>query len=199
MKESLLTILRNKNTTKEEFRLATTKLSKIIAAEAALKIKQKTVSIETIHAHTTGFKISQSICLVPILRSGIALLPSFLYYFDSAPIGILGIRRDEETYEPNMYYHNMPPIDANTFIMILDPMIATGGTICLTVKYLLNRGANESNINVWSIISSLQGVKLIQDNYKDVTINTVAIDEKLNKKKCIVPGLGDFGDRYFGT
>lgn len=199
MKESLLTILRNKSTSQKNFRIAVQKLAGILAAEASLKIKQQTIPIETANAPTLGYETSQKICLIPILRSGISLLSSFLFYFEDASIGVLGIRRDEDTFKPNLYYENLPPLDKDTQIIILDPMIATGGTICLAIKLLLLKGVKESNITIHSIISAHQGLKLVQENFKEVIINTVAIDEKLNTKKYIVPGLGDFGDRFFGT
>ena len=199
MKESLLTILRDKNTTKDAFRIATRKLAGIMAAEAAIKIKQKTISVETTLATSPGFEVSQNVCLVPILRSGIALLYPFMYYFDNANIGFLGIRRNEKTFKPIFYYENLPSINENDIVIILDPMIATGGTSCLAIKKVIEEGAKESNIILTSIIAAPEGMQQIQEKHKDVSIYTVAIDEKLNQDKFIVPGLGDFGDRLFGT
>lgn len=199
MKESLLTILRDKNTSQKDFRIAAEKLASILAAEEASLIKQKKIPVQTSLSQTIGNEISQKVCLVAILRSGITLLPPFVHFFDEASIGILGIRRDEKTFEPNLYYQNLPSLDKDTLIIILDPMIATGGTLSLAIKLLLEKGAKQSNIIAHSIIAAPQGIKKVQDTYKEVCINTVAIDETLNAKKYIVPGLGDYGDRYFGT
>jgi len=199
MKDSLLTILRDKNTSKVNFRHAAQQLAMILASEAALKVKQQKKTVETIHSKAVGHELFQKVCLIAILRSGMTLLPAFLYYFEDAYIGILGIRRDENTFKPNLYYENLPLIDKDTLLIILDPMIATGGTLCLAIDKSLQKGAKESNIIIHSILSAPQGIKQIQQHYKDVTINTVAVDEKLNDKKYIVPGLGDYGDRFFGT
>lgn len=199
MKESLLTILRDKNTSQKNFRMAAEKLASILAAETSLLIKQQKIPIQTTLSETIGQEISQKVCLVSILRSGITLLRPFLYYFDDATIGVLGIRRDEKTFEPHLYYENLPSVDKDTLIIILDPMIATGGTLSLAINELLQKGAKESNIITHSIIAAPQGIIKVQKAFKEVSINTVAIDETLNAKKYIVPGLGDYGDRFFGT
>jgi uracil phosphoribosyltransferase len=199
MKDSFLTILRDKKTTQKDFRKASERLATILAAEEASKLKEKKINVETNFSLAEGKEISQKVSLIPILRSGITLLPAFLSFFEHATIGVLGIRRDETTYKPTLYYENLASIDDETLIIILDPMIATGGTICLAAKLLIQKGAKESNIKVVSIISSLEGIKMIKEKHKELSINSVAIDPKLNAQKYIVPGLGDFGDRFFGT
>ena len=197
MKESLLTILRDKNTKGEIFRKTTKKLASIIAAEAAIRVKQKKNSVKTPLASSSGFKKSQNIVLVPILRSGISLLEPFLYYFSDAKIGFLGIKRDEKTFIPHLYYENLPSFKKEDLVLILDPMIATGGSLNLAIKSLKNKNANEKNIVVFGFIASFEGIKNIKKNYKNVSIEVIAVDKKLNSSKCIVPGLGDFGDRFF--
>jgi uracil phosphoribosyltransferase len=197
MKESLLTILRDKNTKGEIFRKTTKKLASIIAAEAAMRVKQKKISVRTSFASSSGFKKSQNIVLVPILRSGISLLEPFLYYFSDAKIGFLGIKRDEKTFIPHLYYENLPSFKKEDLVLILDPMIATGGSLNLAIKSLKNRNANEKNIVVFAFIASFEGIKNIKKNYKKVSIEVIAVDKKLSSSKCIVPGLGDFGDRFF--
>ena len=199
MKDAFLTTLRDKNSSQKTFRNAAQKLGSIIASEAALKIKQQIKTVETAHCSTVGYEVAKKVCLVAILRSGMTLLPSFLYYFEDASIGILGIRRDENTYKPMLYYENIPSLDKDTLVIILDPMLATGGTLCLAIDKLTQKGAKPSEIIIHSIIAAPEGIKQIHEKYKEVIINTVAIDEKLNTKKYIVPGLGDYGDRFFGT
>jgi uracil phosphoribosyltransferase len=197
MKESLLTILRDKNTKRETFRKTTKKLASIMAAEAAKKLKQKRVAIKTPLSSSSGFKTSQNIVLVPILRSGISLLEPFLYYFCNAKIGFLGIKRDEKTFIPHLYYENLPNFKKEDLVLILDPMIATGGSLNLAIENLINKNANEKNIVISGFIASSEGIKNIKKNYKNIFMEVVAIDKKLNSSKCIVPGLGDFGDRFF--
>lgn len=199
MKNSLLTILRDKNTSQDDFRIATRKLAAIMAAEASQKIIEEQIKIETTLAIAQGAQISQRICLVPILRSGVALLADFMYYFDKAIIGFLGMKRDEKTFQPYLYYENIPKLEKDDMIIILDPMIATGGSGSLAIKRILEKGAQEQNILFVSILAAPEGISKLKECYKKITIQSVAIDQKLNQDKYILPGLGDFGDRFFGT
>ena len=197
MKETLLTILRDKKSKLSAFREASRKLSSIMAAEIASKIKQNSIPIETTLTKTHGFTIAQEVVLVPILRSGMALLPAFLYFFDTARVGFLGMKRDEKTAKPHLYYEKLPTIAKNTWTLILDPMIATGGSSIKAIKKLLQHGAEENNIMVVSIVAAPEGVQAIQREHPNAQTYIVAIDEKLNPENFIMPGLGDFGDRYF--
>jgi len=199
MKEALLTILRDKNTKLDDFRACSRKLSSILAAEVAATIKQKITSIETSLAKANGFEISQDVVLIPILRSGIALLPSFMYFFDKAKVGFLGMRRDEKTALANMYYEKIPPLRQDEWILLLDPMIATGGSSILAIKKVMEKGAKEENISLIGIVAAPEGIHEIEKKYPKIKTHVVAIDEKLNDKKFIVPGLGDFGDRFFAA
>jgi len=199
MKEALLTILRDKNTSLDAFRAASRKLSSMLAAEVAAKIKQKVVSIETTLAKANGFEVAQDVVLVPILRSGIALLPSFMYFFDHARVGFLGMRRDEKTALPKMYYENLPTFHKEEWVLLLDPMIATGGSSKEAIKKVIEKGAQQENIYLIGIVAAPEGIQTIEKEFPKVKVHVVAIDEKLNDKKFIVPGLGDFGDRFFGS
>jgi len=199
MKEALLTTLRDKNTSLDAFRAASRKLSSMLAAEVAAKIKQKVVSIETTLAKANGFKVAQDVVLVPILRAGIALLPSFMYFFDHARVGFLGMRRDEKTALPKMYYENLPTFHKEEWVLLLDPMIATGGSSKEAIKKVIEKGAKEENIYLIGIVAAPEGIQEIENEFPKVKVHVVSIDEKLNDEKFIVPGLGDFGDRFFAS
>ena len=199
MKEALLTTLRDKNTKLDAFRAASRKLSSMLAAEVAATIKQKDVSIQTTLSKANGFEIAQDVVLVPILRSGIALLPSFMYFFDNARVGFLGMRRDEKTALPTMYYENLPSFHEDEWVLLLDPMVATGGSSKEAIKMVKDKGAKEENILLIGIVAAPEGIQQIKKEYPQVKVHVVSIDDKLNDEKFIVPGLGDFGDRFFGT
>lgn len=171
MKEKFLKILRDRSTSRVSFREAADKLSHLMAQE--------------IHVENAA--------LVPILRAGIALLPAFLQKYPAAPIGFLGIRRDEKTAIPHLYYEKIPPLPDQ--ILILDPMLATGGSANLAIERLKAKGGK--HIRLITIIASQEGVRFIREKHPDVKLYSVAIDETLDADKFIVPGLGDFGDRYF--
>lgn len=197
MKDIFLSILRDKNTKQKDFRKATEKLANIMAIEALKKIKKKKINIETPNKKTIGYEISKNIILLPILRSGLALLNSFLHYFEDAKISFLGLKRDEKTFLPNLYYENLISIKKEDIIIILDPMIATGNSALFAIKKILEKNVKEKNIIFCSIIASQEGFNKIKKKHPDVDIKTIAIDKELTKKKLISPGLGDFGDRFF--
>lgn len=200
MKDSLLTILRSKKTSVSEFRKTAQKLADLLASETVEELKQKSCSVETPFGKTKGHKIIKQIILIPILRAGMALLPSFLSYFEEAHVAFLGIRRDEKTAKPHLYYEKFPSIKKNQLVFLLDPMIATGGSASLALQILIkNYKVSPEKIKVISIIASKEGINKIKKKFPKVAISVVAVDPKLNAKKFIVPGLGDFGDRFFGT
>jgi len=198
-KTIFLSKLRDKNISRHEFRETACTLAEIIAHETLEHVETEKIDIETPIASAQGIKIKPHVILIPILRSGITMLEPFLKYFKDATVGIVGLKRDEETAIAHMYYNNIPPIPDNHKIIILDPMIATGGTAISTLEILKKRGIKEKNIIFASIISAPEGLETIRSDFPDITILTAGIDDKLSKDKFIVPGLGDFGDRYFGT
>ena len=199
IKKIFLTILRDKKTSRPEFRKTAHTLSEILAHEAMLHFDTEQFDIETPMAKTVGTKLKPSIILVPILRAGITMVEPFLHYFKDAKIGVVGLKRDEKTAQAHWYYENIPPIEKNTKIIILDPMIATGGTGIEVLKKLKEKGVKQEDILFASIVCSPEGIEIIKSQFPNITILTAAVDEKLNKDKFIIPGLGDFGDRYFGT
>jgi len=198
-KTIFLSILRDKNISRAKFRETARRLAEIIAHETLEHIETKTIPIETPIAPAQGVAIKPHIVLIPILRSGITMLEPFLDYFTKATVGVVGLKRDEKTAIAHMYYNNVPPIPDNHKIIILDPMIATGGTAVSTLEILKERGIKEENIIFASIICAPEGLQNIRSEFPKITILTAGIDDQLNKDKFIIPGLGDFGDRYFGT
>ena len=199
IKEIYLTNLRNKNTSISEFRQNAHALSHIIAQEALSHIETQTITIQTPIDTTTGLQIKTEIMLIPILRSGMSMLLPFLDYFKNAKIGVIGLKRDEKTHIAHKYYQNFPKISKSETVIILDPMIATGSTGIATLKILTGLGVKEKKIIFASIINSIDGINAIKLEFPEVRILQAGIDNKLNKDKFIVPGLGDFGDRYYGT
>lgn len=199
MKETLITLLRDRNCPTELYRQATDELGTVLAIEAAALLPRKTVTVETPLAKAQGTSFDKPPLLVPILRSGLVLLPPFLRFYPSAPIGFIGARRDEKTAIAELYYKKLPPFTPDTPILLLDPMIATGGSATLAVKVLKESGAQEKQISLISFIASPEGIAHFQATYPEVPLIVAQIDEGLTPDKWIVPGLGDFGDRYFGT
>lgn len=179
MKTQILNLLRDRSASIGTFRIASQSLSKLVASEIASQLQ----------AHTP--------VLVPILRAGLALLPAFEHQFEEARIGFLGIRRDETTAKPHLYYQNLPHPHPNDHVLLLDPMLATGGSANLALDILKSHGW--TRITLISLIAAPEGLHAVQHRHPDTRIYTVAIDQKLDAKKYIVPGLGDYGDRYFGT
>lgn len=199
MKSSIYTILRDTNTSTADFRRAAEQAATLLACETLQHIEEEAIAIETPVARTTGYKPKRSIVLVPILRSGLALLPSFLHFFEDARVGFVGCRRNETTAVAEEYYRNFPKINTDDTVIILDPMLATGGSSKDAISALIESGVPEKNIIAAYLVGAPEGKSFLETSFPGMTIVVGALDQKLNDKKYIVPGLGDFGDRYFGT
>lgn len=199
MKHDFVTKLRDINTSTAEFRRASDQLARMLAYEVTNKLELNEKTVETPLQKTKGHEYTGKIILLPILRSGLALLPTFLSVFEEAAVGFTGLKRDETTARPDVYYLNVPSIDSNTDIIILDPMIATGGTACKAISQLIDQGADEKRIRIAAIIGAPEGVDVIHQQYPHIDITVAVMDEGLNTNYFITPGLGDFGDRYFQT
>lgn len=199
MKELLLTILRDKNTKTADFRKSADDLALILANEAAEFLPKEKFSIQTPLAKTAGYKFKNDIILVPILRAGLALLPAFLKTFPEAKVGFVGLKRDEKTFKSHLYYKNIPKTSKNDNVIILDPMLATGGSLVETIKILLDSGTKQEKIIYVGVVSAPEGIKNLKKNFPKIKTVIAAHDQKLNKQKYILPGLGDFGDRYFSS
>ena len=198
-KELYITRLRERSCTNEQFRLSAHNISLILAYECLGMISTKAADIQTPLSSTHGLVSDQRITLVIVLRSGIAMLAPFMMVFPNAQIGVVGLKRDEKTAQAEWYYKNIPAITKNDLIIILDPMIATGGTMNQVLNHLVTAGAKQRQIIVSSILSSDIGIQSIEKKYPDVRIICAAQDPALDTNHFIIPGLGDFGDRYFGT
>lgn len=199
MKELLLTTLRNRNTTRVEFRHAANQLAHILASEMAAMLPREKFHINTPIAPFEGVKLAQPVILVPILRSGLALLPAFIEFFPDAAVGCIGLKRDEATAEPRKYYENMPPIGKHDRVIMLDPMIATGGSSIAAIKMVMEMGVQEERITFAAVIASEPGLKKVQAAFPKIKFLVPAVDKELTSHYFITPGLGDFGDRFFGT
>jgi uracil phosphoribosyltransferase len=198
-KTLLISVLRDKSATRTQFRHSALRLAEILAYEAASTIEAETISIETPISRASGLKITKPVVLVPILRSGLALLPAFLKIFTEASVGVVGMKRDEHTAEPMLYYKNIPPINANAQVIVLDPMIATGGSGVDALKILTEMGVRQDQIIFVGVISAPEGLSKMKHAFPDVRIIVGIQDQGLTPNKFITPGLGDFGDRFFGT
>lgn len=199
MKEIFLTSLRDKSVSIDQFRNAADKLASLIASESGAYLGKLEKTIKTPLAPTRGAALRRQPILIAILRSGFVLLPPFIHLYPQSPIGFVGAKRDELTAEPHLYYKNFPPICSDDILFILDPMVATGQSAALVIDLLKQAGAEEKNMVLFSILAAPEGVSHLKRKCPQIKTNIVHVDERLDPKKWIVPGLGDFGDRYFGT
>jgi uracil phosphoribosyltransferase len=192
-----LSILRNKKTGTAGFRAAMARIATILAYFALKELPLRTTRIETPVTETDGFEIDTNIFVIPILRAGLSLTDAIINFIPDAQVGHLGMYRDETTHQPVDYYSNLPSGLDKGLTLVVDPMLATGGSADDAITYLKKHGADK--IRFISLICAPEGLNRINSNHPDVPIITAAVDEKLNEHAFIVPGLGDAGDRFFGT
>ena len=196
--EHKLSIIRDKNTGTKEFREIIGEIATFLCYEAMSDAELEDVEIETPICKTKAKKLNENkYAFVPILRAGTGMLDGLINAIPNAKIGHIGLYRDETTHKPIRYYYKMPKDIANREVIILDPMLATGGSACDTISMLKQDGVK--NIKFLCIIAAPEGIKKIEELHPDVKIYTASIDERLNENAYIVPGLGDAGDRIFGT
>lgn len=198
--KSYLTKIRDKQVTHFEFRQYVDKLSMLLAYEAAKELQVKSKKIKTPLAPFQGTEIKGEVILMPILRAGLGLMNGFNQLFPAARVSHLGVFRDEKTLLPVRYYFKFPKITKgkeNAMIFILDPMLATGGSMCSAIDEAKKTGIKR--IVVACLVAAPEGVKEVHKYHKEIKIYTCALDKKLNNIGYIVPGLGDAGDRLFGT
>ena len=196
--EHKLSILRDKNTSTKEFRELIKEISMILCYEALKDAELNEIEIETPIKKTKGYMVSDNkYAFIPILRAGTGMLDGLLKIIPNAKIGHIGLYRNEENLQPVKYYYKVPKDIENREVIVLDPMLATGGTAVDAITSLKNSGAKK--IKFLCIIAVPEGIKKLQETHPDVDIYCAAIDEKLNEIGYIVPGLGDAGDRIFGT
>ena len=195
-----LTVLRNKTTPSPTFRALTEELVTLLAYEATRSVRTEPLAIETPVGPTTGVEISDPKPLVvPILRAGLGMLEGMVKLVPTAEVGFLGMVRNEETLQPTTYAQRLPDDLANRQCFVLDPMLATGGSLIAAIDFLFGRGAVD--VTAICLIGSPEGVAAVQKatEGREVTVVLGAIDERLNEVGYIVPGLGDAGDRLYGT
>lgn len=199
--DSSLTILRDKTTSCKEFQEETDNITKALALKvgAFLPTVQKEINTPTMISFNGGVALQKNPIFVPILRSGLCLLPTFQRFFKGASVGMMGLKRNEKTADPMLYYSNLPEIKKDDIIIVLEPMLATGGSLELAISHLKKSGATEENIFIVTIVGVRQGIDRLLKKYPAIRIILAALDFHLNEKWYIVPGLGDFGDRYFGN
>lgn len=193
-----LTFIRDKNTNTKDFRELIDEVATFMAYEITRDLPLQTVQVETPVAVTDSKVVSgRMVGLVPILRAGLGMVDGILKMIPSAKVGHIGLARDHETLQPKEYYINLPTDAQDRLLIVADPMLATGGSAIAALNSLKQRGCEV--IKLMCIIAAPEGVKAVQDAHPDVDIYIAALDECLNEKGYIVPGLGDAGDRIFGT
>ena len=193
-----LSIMRDKNTGVKEFRELVGEVAMLMCYAATRGLETEEVEIETPICKGKFRQLSgKKIAIVPILRAGLGMVDGIITLIPSAKVGHIGLYRDPETHEPVEYYCKMPPDIAERDVLIVDPMLATGGSASAAISFLKNYGCKR--ITLMNIIAAPEGVAVIQKEHPDVDLYVAAVDEKLNEHAYIVPGLGDAGDRIFGT
>lgn len=195
--EHSLSRLRDKKTGTEEFRRHASIVSQIMIMEATKNLALEDNPIETPLSPMKGSKVKEGLVFVPVLRAGISMLFPARDFLPWASVGFIGLERDEETAIARQYYQKFPQNLEDKKVLVLDPMLATGGSLVDTISALYKKRAND--ICVVCIVAAPEGIQTLKDHFRDITIYTAAVDSHLNENKYIVPGLGDFGDRYFGT
>jgi uracil phosphoribosyltransferase len=192
-----LTLLRDQQTEPKKFRELVRELAALLAYEATADLDTKPKSVETPLATMEGRELKDTIGLVPILRAGLGMVEGIWELMPNAEVWHIGLYRDEKTLKPVQYYNKLPVAPTVTVCLILDPMLATGGSAVATADLLKNWGVKK--IKFVGIIGAPEGIQLMQQHHPDVPIHLAAIDQRLNQRGYILPGLGDAGDRQFGT
>ena len=196
--EHKLTYIRDETTQPKEFRELVKEVSILLGYESAKKLPLESVEIKTPLTQTHSGKISiENIVIVPILRAGLGMVDGLLSLFPKAQVGHVGMERDHITHLPSDYYYKIPPTPGNRFFFVVDPMLATGGTVIASIQKLKDSGAK--NIRFLCLIAAPEGANVLCNAHPDVKVFTGALDDRLNRDKYIVPGLGDAGDRLYGT
>ena len=196
LKDHYLTNLRDKNTDFDTFRDSASKLSYFLVVEATKHLTTLSKEIDTPLTKTKGVQIENNSVAISVLRAGLGLMDGVQQLIPNISFGYIGVHRNEETAQPENYYEKLPDlVDKNVFI--LEPMLATGGSLSFAIETV--KKYNPKNIHALTVISAPEGINKIKENHPDITLVTASIDEKLDDNWYIVPGLGDMGDRLFGT
>jgi len=192
-----ITILRDKNTNSEMFRASVTRISNVLAVEISAAFSLKKSKVKTPLELTEGYKLKHEVVLIPVLRAGLGMVEGFLQLIPDAKLGHVGLERNEATLQPMSYYLKTPKNLGKAEVILLDPMLATGGSASAAIDFLKKRKAK--NIIFACLLASPEGVEKLFYEHPDVIIFSSVLDRQLNKNGYILPGLGDAGDRTFGT
>ena len=193
-----LTIIRDKNSGTKVFREVVDEIAMLMAYEISRDLPVEEVEIETPMMKSVQKQLAgKKVAIIPILRAGLGMVDGILQLIPAAKVGHVGLYRDEETLEPHEYFVKLPDDITSRQLLVVDPMLATGGSAVMAIDALKKRGA--SNIKFVCLVAAPEGVKVLQEAHPDVDIYTAALDDRLNENGYIVPGLGDAGDRQFGT
>lgn len=193
-----LALIRDENTSSKEFRALVEEVSMLMAYEVTRDFPLEDVQVKTPMALAHAKKIAgRKVALVPILRAGLGMVDGMLRLIPAAKVGHIGLYRDHETLKPVEYYCKMPSDVEERDIILIDPMLATGGSAAASIGFIKDRGAK--SIKLMCLIAAPEGIQAVQEAHPDVDIFVAAIDDKLNEQAYIIPGLGDAGDRLFGT
>lgn len=195
--EDVLARLRDRATPSEEFRRLARRVAVLVAAEATRDLPLENVSVETPLETTPARRLAARVVAVPVLRAGLGMLDAFLELVPQAEVGYFGLERNEETAAARRYYEKVPKDLGNAVVFLLDPMLATGGSAAMAIDGL--RGLGARTVRLLSIVAAPEGVAHLAATEPDAVIYTAALDRALNDRKYILPGLGDFGDRLYGT
>jgi uracil phosphoribosyltransferase len=189
--------LRQETTKPEEFRRCLAEAATLMVYEATRNFPTKRVRVKTPLAQADGFELTREVILVPVLRAGLGMLPSILQLIPNARVGFIGLKRNEETLEANAYHKSLPEDLSGFEIILIDPMLATGGSALAALDLIFERRAE--HVRLVNLVAAPEGIRAVRARYPELPIFTAAIDQKLNAKGFIVPGLGDAGDRIFGV
>ena len=192
-----LAIIRDEKTGTKDFRITVSEIGKLMAYEVTRDFPVKEMETKTPVGIAKTYVLAKEVVIVPILRAGLGMVDGIHDLIPTAKIGHVGLYRDEKTLEPKEYYVKFPPCIQDSLVLIVDPMLATGGSVCHAVDVVKRTGAKD--IKYVGLVGAPEGVKRVRDAHPDVDIYLAALDEKLNDKGYIVPGLGDCGDRLYGT
>jgi len=192
-----LATLRDKRTTPEHFRQAAQRISVLLVAEALRDVPINAVTVETPLGPADGRRVGRDVVVVPVLRAGLGMLDAVLELVPSARVGHIGLQRDENTAVASQYYSKLPAKLSESYVLMIDPMLATGGSAVAALDLLQREGAR--TVRLVCIVAAPEGVELVERKHPQVDIYTPVVDRELNAHKYIVPGLGDFGDRLYGT
>jgi len=189
--------LRDKQTQPPEFRRLLAETASLMIYEATRSFAVRKIPVETPLAITSGFQLKREVVLVPVLRAGLGMLDSILQLIPHARVGFIGLRREETTLKALFYHKSFPKNLGDFEVILIDPMLATGGSAVAALDLLTEQGAK--HVRLVNLVAAPRGVQTVQKSYPKVPIFTAAVDKKLNERGFIVPGLGDAGDRLFGT